>query len=94
MLNKALQQQVYLVPVVNHLLYSLCEGKIFVKLNPAQAYQQLLVDDATAEAQMIVTHQVAFCCHQLQFGISMAPGIFQSLVERLLQRLCCILMMS
>ncbi|XP_029141795.1 uncharacterized protein K02A2.6-like [Protobothrops mucrosquamatus] len=35
-------------------------GRIFAKLDLAQAYQQLPVDDATAEAQTIVTHQGAF----------------------------------
>lgn len=48
----------------------------------AQAYQQLPVDDATAEAQTIATHRGAFKCRRLQFGVSMAPGLFQSLMER------------
>ncbi|XP_058013477.1 uncharacterized protein K02A2.6-like [Ahaetulla prasina] len=53
----------------------------------AQAYQQLEVDDATAEAQTIVTHRGAFKCRRLQFGVCVAPGIFQSLMERLLHGL-------
>lgn len=51
----------------------------------AQAYQQLPVDSAAAAAQTIVTHRGAFKCNRLQFGVCVAPGIFQSLVERLLQ---------
>lgn len=43
------------------------------------------MDDATVEAQTIVTHQGVFCCKRLQFEVSVAPGIFQSLMERLLQ---------
>uniref|UniRef100_A0A670HPH4 Gypsy retrotransposon integrase-like protein 1 n=1 Tax=Podarcis muralis TaxID=64176 RepID=A0A670HPH4_PODMU len=86
-INKALQQHAYPVPVVQHLLHSLGEGKVFAKLDLAQAYQQLPVDDATAEAQTIVTHRGAFRCRRLQFGVSVAPGIFQSLMERLLQGL-------
>lgn len=84
-LNWALQKSAYPVPVVQHLLHSLGEGKVFAKLDLVQAYQQLYVDDATAEAQMIVTHRGAFRCRHLQFGVSVAPGIFQSLMERLLQ---------
>lgn len=38
-----------------------------------------------AEAQTIVTHLGAFKCQRLQFGISIAPGIFQGIMERLLQ---------
>lgn len=82
---KALQHHAYPVPVVSHLLHSLGEGKVFAKPDLAQAYQQLPVDDATAEAQTIVTHRGAFRCHRLQFGVSVAPDIFQSLTERLLQ---------
>ncbi|XP_026548545.1 uncharacterized protein K02A2.6-like, partial [Notechis scutatus] len=41
----------------------------------------------TAEAQTIVTHRGAFKCNRLQFGVSVAPGVFQSLMECLLQGL-------
>nr|XP_034959630.1 uncharacterized protein K02A2.6-like [Zootoca vivipara] len=50
-INKALQQHAYPVPVVHHLLDSLGEGKVFAKLDLAQAYQQLPVDATTTEAQ-------------------------------------------
>ncbi|XP_013909250.1 PREDICTED: protein NYNRIN [Thamnophis sirtalis] len=45
---------------------------------------QLPVDEAIAVAQTIVTHRGAFKCRRLQFGISVAPGLFQGLMERLL----------
>lgn len=73
------------MPVVQDLLHSLGTGKIFTKLDLAQAYQHLPVDKETAEAQIIVTHRGAFKCHRLQFSISVAPGIFQCLMECLLQ---------
>lgn len=56
-INKALQQNAYPVPVVQYLLHSLSKGKTFTKLDLAQVYQQLPVDDATPEAQTIITHQ-------------------------------------
>ncbi|XP_058049000.1 uncharacterized protein K02A2.6-like, partial [Ahaetulla prasina] len=86
-LNKALQKSAYPVPVVQHLLHSLGHGQVFAKLDLAQAYQQLPVDASTAEAQTIVTHRGAFKCTRLQFGVSAAPGLFQNLMERLLQGL-------
>lgn len=86
-INRALQANPYPVPVVQHLLHSLGRGHIFAKLDMAQAYQQLEVDDSTTEAQMIVTHCGAFWCRQLQFWVCVAPGIFQNLMERLLQGL-------
>ncbi|XP_013913085.1 PREDICTED: LOW QUALITY PROTEIN: uncharacterized protein LOC106542012 [Thamnophis sirtalis] len=86
-INLALQANPYPVPVVQHLLHSLGQGCIFAKLDMAQAYQQLPVDDDAAAAQTIVTHRGAFRCRRLQFGVSVAPGIFQSLMERLLHGL-------
>ncbi|XP_060126555.1 uncharacterized protein K02A2.6-like [Zootoca vivipara] len=86
-LNKALQQHAYPVPVVRHLLASLASGKVFAKLDLTQAYQQLPVDEATSEAQTIVTHHGAFRVKRLQFGVSVAPGLFQSLMEDVLNGL-------
>ncbi|XP_026530652.1 uncharacterized protein K02A2.6-like, partial [Notechis scutatus] len=54
---------------------------------PIPVVQHLLHSLETAEAQTIVTHQGAFRCKRLQFGVSVAPGIFQSLMERLLQEI-------
>ncbi|XP_058024057.1 uncharacterized protein K02A2.6-like, partial [Ahaetulla prasina] len=86
-LNKALQKSAYPVPVVQHLLHSMGQGQVFAKLDLTQAYQQLPVDNSTAEAQTIVTHRGVFKCTRLQFGVSVAPGLFQNLMERLLQGL-------
>lgn len=71
--------------IVQHLLHSLGKDKIFAKLDLAHTNQQLPVDDATTEAQTIVTNQGTFKCHRLHFGVSVAPGLFQSMMERLLQ---------
>ncbi|XP_039213747.1 uncharacterized protein K02A2.6-like, partial [Crotalus tigris] len=84
-LNKALQQHAYPVPVVSHILASLKGGRVFAKLDLAQAYQQLPVDDDAAIAQTIVTHRGAFKVKRLQFGVNVAPGIFQSVMENTLQ---------
>ncbi|XP_060110493.1 uncharacterized protein K02A2.6-like, partial [Heteronotia binoei] len=84
-INKALQDNPYPVPVVSHVLAALAGARIFGKLDLAQAYQQLPVDNKTAEAQTIVTHRGAFRVKRLQFGVSVAPGIFQSLMDALLK---------
>lgn len=76
-----------LTPIVQHLLHSLGHGLVFAKLDMVQAYQQLPVNSSTAEAQTIVPHRGAFKCNRLQFGVCVAPGIFQSLIEQLLQGL-------
>lgn len=86
-INKALQDHTYLIPVISHMLATLVGVKIFGKLNLAQAYQQLPVDEAIVEAQIIVTHQGAFQVKHLQFGVSVALGIFQKIMNSLLKGL-------
>lgn len=51
-------------------------ANVFGKLDLAQAYQQLPVDKATADAQTIVMHRGTFQVKQAQFGVSIAPEIF------------------
>lgn len=86
-INRALQANPYPVPVVQHVLHSFGQGRIFAKLDMAQAYQQLPVDEASTNAQTAVTHRGAFRCRRLQFGMCVAPGIFQCLMEHLLHGL-------
>ncbi|CDW58845.1 Kelch 4 and F-box-like and Kelch 3 and RVT 1 doma in containing protein [Trichuris trichiura] len=45
----------------------------------------LPVDDASAEAQTIITHLAAFKVKRLRFGVSVAPGIFQQVMDDLLR---------
>lgn len=75
-INKALQQHTYPAPVVNQLLLSLTGGKIFAKLDLAQAYLQLPVTNEIAETWV----RGAFRVKRLQLGISVAPSIFHSLM--------------
>ncbi|ETE63284.1 E3 ubiquitin-protein ligase TRIM11, partial [Ophiophagus hannah] len=51
-------QSAYPVPVVQYLLHSLGRGKVFAKLDLAQAYKQLPVETETTEAQIILMHRV------------------------------------
>lgn len=70
---------------MSHVLATLGGAKIFGKLDLAQAYQQLPVDAAMADAQTIVTHRGAFWAKRLQFRVSVAPGIFQNLMDSILK---------
>ncbi|KRY49757.1 Uncharacterized protein T03_12337 [Trichinella britovi] len=85
--NKALRKDLYQIPAVNDILATLKKGRIFAKLDLAQAYQQLEVDEASAELQTIITHKGAFKAKRLQFGIASAPGIFQRFMDSLLSNL-------
>lgn len=82
--NLKIKSHAHKVPSVNDLLSRIDGGKVFAKLDMSQAYQQLTVDEDTAKMQAIATHKGTFAVTRLQFGIAAAPGIFQSLMERLL----------
>ena len=51
----------------------------------SQAYQQLELDDQSKEIVTINTHKGLFTYHRLPFGVSSAPGIFQRIIESVLQ---------
>ena len=83
--NKAIKQHCHQIPAMHTLLASIEGGSIYAKIDLAQAYQQLVVDESSALLQTLSTHRGAFMATRLQFGIASAPGIFQSCIERILQ---------
>ena len=67
-------------------------GDFSVTVNPVSKldrypipYQQLLLDDGSKKYVVINTHKGLFRYTRLPFGISSAPGIFQRVIESILQ---------
>ncbi|KAM8701369.1 hypothetical protein ACLKA7_000226, partial [Drosophila subpalustris] len=83
--NKVIKPHGHQIPAINTLLASIEGGSIFAKIDLAQAYQQLVVDERSAMLQTITTHMGTFKVNRLQFGISSAPGIFQSCIENVVR---------
>ena len=75
----------YPIPKVNDLFAKLGKGKLFSKLDLSQAYQQLPLDTESKKYVVINTHKGLFQYSRLPFGISSAPGIFQRVMDSLLQ---------
>ncbi|XP_036347321.1 uncharacterized protein K02A2.6-like [Rhagoletis pomonella] len=90
-LNKAMLPHNFQIPSISSLISSIEGGKIFAKLDLAQAYQQLAVDEHSAMLQTVATHKGAFKVNRLQFGISSAPRIFQNFIDVLLRNIPCVL---
>ena len=75
----------YPIPKVDDLFVRLSKGKYFSKHDLSHAYQQLPLDEEPRKFVVINTHRGLFQYTQLPFGISSAPGIFQHVIESLLQ---------
>ena len=75
----------YPIPKIEDLLSTLAGGKVFSKIDLSQAYQQLPLADESKKYVVINTHKGLFRYTRLPFGISSAPGIFQRVMENILQ---------
>ena len=75
----------YPIPKVEDLFSTLAGGKVFSKIDLSQAYQQLPLEEESKKYVVINTHKGLFRYTRLPFGISSAPGIFQRVMENILQ---------
>jgi len=75
----------YPIPKVEDLFATLKKGKTFTKLDLSQAYQLLVLDEKSRKYVVISTHKGLYCYTQLPYGVSSGPGIFQNVMEQLLQ---------
>ena len=85
MVNPVSTLDKYPIPKVEDLFSTLADGKIFSKIDLSQAYQQLPLADESKKYVVINTHKGFFRYTRLPFGISSAPGIFQRVMENILQ---------
>ena len=74
----------YPIPKIEDLLATLKNGKVFLKIDLSQAYQQLPLDEESQKLCVINTHKGLYRYTRLPFGIASVPGIFQKTMERLL----------
>ena len=85
--NQASKADNYPLPKIDDLFASLAGGKTFSKLDLANAYQQIPLDEQSKKIVAINTHKGLFQYNRLPFGVSAAPSIFQRTMETLLQGL-------
>ena len=75
----------YPIPKVEDLFVQLTGGCAFTKIDLSQAYLQLPLDTDSKQFVVINTHKGLFRYTRLPFGISAAPGIFQRVMDNILQ---------
>ena len=63
----------------------LTKGNLFTKIDLSHAYQQLVLVDHSKDYVVINTQKGLFRYTRLPFGVSSAPGIFQRVMDSVLQ---------
>ena len=82
--NKASKLDQYPIIRIEDHFATLNGGKTFTKLDMRQAYQQLPLAEESKAYLVINTHRGLYQYNRLPFGVSSAPGIFQRVMESLL----------
>ena len=80
----------YPIPRIDDLLASTAKAKIFSKLDLANAYLQLELDEDSKKYVTISTHKGLFRYNRLPFGVSSAPSLFQRTMEGIVGNIHCI----
>ena len=84
--NAALDIDQYPLPKPDDLFASLAGGKKFTKLDLAQAYQQLMLDENSRKYTSNNKYSSGLYQYtRLPFGIASAPAIFQKTMDQILQ---------
>ena len=85
--NRAVKVDKYPIPNVSDLLTQLSGGRVYTTLDMSHAYQQVVLDEESRPLTTINTSKGLFEFERLPFGVSSSPGIFQRIMEQLLQNI-------
>ena len=85
--NRAAKTDTYPLPRIEDLFASLAGGTVFSKLDLAQAYLQVPLDEASKKYVTVNTHRGLFQYNRLPFGVASTPSIFHRIMENVLQGL-------
>ena len=72
------------LPTAEEIFANLNGGHIFFKLDLSEAYLQIPVEEKCAELLTINTHRGLYKINRLQYGIKVAPTIFQKIMDTML----------
>lgn len=84
-INPVLHTVQYPLPRIEDIFASLSGGERFTKIDLAQAYLQMEVEDSSKKYLTINTHKGLYQYNRLVFGIASAPAIWQRAMDQVLQ---------
>ena len=73
------------LPRPEELFSTLANGKAFTKIDLSQAYQQMQLEESSAQYLTVNTPTGLYQYMRLPFGVASAPAIFQSAMDMILQ---------
>ncbi|XP_039618275.1 uncharacterized protein K02A2.6-like [Polypterus senegalus] len=83
--NPVLKTEQYPLPRIDKIFASLGRGEKFSKIDLAQAYLQMEVEDSSKKYLTINTTKGLYQYNRLVFGVASAPAIWQKAIEQVLQ---------
>ena len=86
-LTPYLQVPQHPIPRAEECFHAVNGGKKFTKLDLAQAYNQVMLDEASKQLTTINTHCGLYRWSRLPFGIASSPAIFQGIMDKVLHGL-------
>ena len=85
--NQAVKVDKYPIPKIDDLFTRVAGGQLFTTLDLSNAYQQVVLDEASRKLTTINTSKGLFEYERLPYGISSGPGIYQRIMEQLLMNI-------
>jgi hypothetical protein len=85
--NQFCESDNYPIPRIEDLYSELAGGKTFSKIDLSQAYFQIPIDESSQAYLTVNTHRGLFKVTRLPMGIHPATGIFQRIINNILQGL-------
>ena len=86
-LNPGLQVPQHPIPRAEECFHAVNGGKKFTKLDLAQAYNQIILDETSKQLTKINTHCGLYCWCRLPFRVAASPAIFQGIMDKVLHGL-------
>lgn len=84
-LNSEMHADQYPLPRIDDIFASLSHGERFSKIDLAQAYLQMEMEEPSRKYLTINTHKGLYQYNRLVFGITSAPAIWQRAMDQVLQ---------
>ena len=86
-LNPCLQVPQHPIPRAEECFHAVNGGEKFTKLDLVQAYNQIMLDEASKQLTTINTHGGLYRWCRLPFGVAVSPAIFQGIMDKALHGL-------